>query len=356
VEGLLLAEHVVNMSKRRLKQSSGDYNKREDCVWRTPKEYDQYLKKDLTQGIGSFWALFYAKAEDPDWKRVLTFLPYGSENLPFLKDDALQALRKGTFAQEFSFVSEKEREVLRQFVEVVNTIDVLKPFLHENSADFYQRAERIAGVLKEESLGFDDKKTYFLKLMEEASTSIKDEILGTRLGLMARVRQVLSSGEASPTLLTGDVVGFGPINLAALYVDALNYLNTQDGSFDPKALKALLLSAGDKATEFLRYGDTVVRQNYGTFGKLPYMDASGGDEMRVLVDGTATERPLVLNHKKLLFERPVRLTTTDLSGLNNGAFESIPELFAAVALVSEKVFETLKKRGEFGPVALVVGK
>lgn len=364
VEGLLLAEHVVNMTKRRLRGSPAKPNGhrvRADSTWRGPQAYAEHLKKDLTRVMGAFSNLVDAKAVEAKrpnsgWGRILTRLPI--QDIPFLTPRALQSIRNNTFVQDFPFVSREEAGVLAHFVEVVNTIDVLKPFLHRSVDIFYGRVEKVAATLKEEPQDLEEKKTYFMKLMEEAANSIKNidstELVGTRLGLTARIYQALCltpSEEPPSTLLLGDVVAFGPINLAALYVDALNFLRM--GIYSPEVLRTLLLSAGDAATEYLRHGDTLLASAYNGGPTRPYIDGSGGDEITALA-APSPEPPLTERHGLLMQDIPLRLTSIEISGRELSDPEIAADLLAAVSLTAEEVFAVLKRAGGSGVIPMVV--
>lgn len=363
VEGLLLAEHVVNMTKRRLRGSPAKPNGhrvRADSTWRGPREYAEHLKKDLTRAIGAFSNLVdskttEAKYPNSGWGKILTRLPI--QDIPFLTPRALQAIRNGTFMQDFPFVSREDSGVLAHFVEVVNTIDVLKPFLHRSVDVFYGRVEKVATILQEEPQDLEEKKNYFMKLMEEAANSIKNidstELVGTRLGLAARIYQTLClapSEETPSTLLLGDVVAFGPINLAALYVDALNFLKME--TYSPEVLRTLLLSAGDAATEYLRNGDTVLATVYNGGSVRPYIDGSGGDEITALVDISHPGPSLDQRNDLLMQELPVRLTSIRISGRDVSNLEIAADLLAAVSLTAEEVFAVLKEAGGSGAIPM----
>ncbi len=364
VEGLLLAEHVVNMTKRRLGGSPAKPNGRRvraDSTWRGPREYAEHLKKDLIRAMGAFSNLVDAKAAeatDPrsGWGRILTRLPI--QDLPFLTPRALQSIRSNTFMQDFPFVSREEAGILAHFVEVVNTIDVLKPFLHQSVDVFYSRVEKVAATLQEEPEDLEGKKAYFMRLMEEASSSIKNidstELLGTRLGLAARIYQTLCltpSEETPSTLLLGDVVAFGPINLAALYVDALNFLKM--GTYSPEVLRTLLLSAGDAATEYLRHGDSLLAGAYNGGPTRPYIDGSGGDEITALAT-PSPEPSLAERHGLFMRDMPLRLTSIEISGRELSSPEIAAELLAAVSLTAEEVFSVLKQAGGSGVIPMAV--
>ncbi len=362
VEGFLLAEHVANMSTRRLRGSPTQpdgHRVRTDSTWRGPREYAEHLQKDLIRAIGAFSNLFDAKAPEAThpnsgWGRILTKLPV--QNLPFLTPEVLQSIRAKTFQKDFPFVRPEEAEVLTHFVEVVNTIDVLKPFLHQSMDVFYNRVERLATTLREEPQDVEEKKAYFMKLMEEAANSIKNidstQLLGTRLGLTARIYQTLClpGAEVSSTLLMGDVVAFGPINLAALYVDAVKFL--ERGPYSPESLRTLLLSAGDAATEYLRNGDTVLASTYNGGPRPPYIDGSGGDEITALA--TPSPDRLEARHGLLMRDIPLRLTSVQISGRELPNSEVAAELLAAVLLTAEKVFEVLKKAGGSGVLPMAI--
>lgn len=360
-EALLLAENVVNMTKRRVSGGSerGGLYKRAECVWRTPEKYAEYLKKDLTLAFGKFGILADEKADDPAWRTILTEIFI--QGLPFLKTAALQALRDGTFLAKFPFVSPNEYALLRNFYEVVNTIDVLKPFQAEHKAVFHARIHGIADVLKEKPQDLEAKKSYFTKLILEATSSIKNketgtttpELLGTRLGLAMRVYKVMSQSttpESSSVLLLADFVGFCGINLGVLFADALKYLGTEGTHLED--LRNMLLSAGDAATAYLRSSDSVIRDVYSTETP-PYINGSGGDELGAVIETDEDGAAFDIRNKRLIDTIPLRATTTRIPcGLKEPKLAA--DLLAAIFLVSEEVFKVLKKKGPPAAVTLSI--
>ena len=265
---------------------------------------------ELRKTMPAFEKLFKAHAEDPEWmgeaEDSKLFVPLGSDGAYCLSVYALQHHRKGTLQEAFPFLTDADVLVIQSVFEVVNTVDVLKPFLGEDIEAFSRTLEDRAALLTTEPQALEDKKAHALHLAKALRTSLKSkeglegDISATRFAVSEKLHKVLCTTDETEahTLAVGDVASFGAANLLVLFKDLFTFYNKFPGEdqfniihdyvrklssaqidellphFMP-ALKELMLTAGDEVTALKRRIDQLFAE------LLPGIIANidGGDEL-----------------------------------------------------------------------------
>lgn len=370
----IAAELVSNVAQVRResdrRSSDRPEGRRRDYVSLSARQFAAALERDLRQVVPPFKALYDLHKEDPQWKPLFRYV----RGAPFLSKEALQRLREKKLQTQFSFLSEEEVTCFTRLVEVINTVDVLKPFLSEDIDLLVARLESNASLLQEEPQEEAEKVEYVQRLAQEVRVSLKDRarhgdpILHTRFALSEQLYEVLCTDQDSkesgdelpkgPTLLLGDGKAFGATNLQGLFADAFTLFESlsQDGGdvYDyimdvvarhsteeidalvpelAPALKHLISSTGDRGTRQLRtFVEALLECDPS--GKA-LADASGGDELRVLVSSEADIGPLLRLNR-------IRMVAIQLASVPKLSVLEAADLLACIFVFAEGLTKALK--------------
>lgn len=343
VEHFLLAEHVANMAQRRRKVSGAPgAQERGHAIKLSGKNYVYALEVDFKRVAKPFSQLYKRHKDEPLWAPL-----FRHEDPPFLSLDAIQCLRKGQLQEKFPFLTEEDVNCFANLVEVVNTVDVLKPFLEEGKELFYKRLASTALLLVEKPTSEEEKKDHLTRLAAKSRVHLKDQVqMGqpisqTRLAFAERVYSVLCGDESVPTtVLIADVKAFSPSNISGYYFDLLALYSDPDlvNAPDQAALRTLLTSSGDLLSHYLRRQEAHMVDCYS--GALSVVsDATGGDEMVASV----ASQSLDSKHERFLESNDVRLVAASLPVGARMDVKTAADLLARIFVFAERLFEIVKK-------------
>ncbi len=365
VRHLLLSEHISNQAKirhdpdfdrrfiahsfsvptdripglaERKARLVGKIPRRSNVAVVTGRQYLGYLEQDLRRSFPDFLDLYREHGEDPAWEGIFETLEESSGD-PFLSQAVLQSYRKGTLQQDFPVISDLDFLKLRKFIKVVNTPDVLKPFLGSDIDLFCGRLERMAALLQHRPQTQEEKKVHLINLRKQYRVNLKDRgreaqtLAHTLFAFCERMYEVLcvEDGSTTGSIYIGDIGGLGASNIFCLLKDVREFFEKFDHRDDgegvmianlvrehsaeevdkqePQLLPALvhlLETAGDHVTRIRRVFDARLSECLGSDNFVNSVDT--GDELVGASERNGFEEGMLV----FLKTREVRMAVADL--------------------------------------------
>ncbi len=364
----------VTVSRDR-QYASGAFHapRRKNTTFSSARRFSGFLEMELRKIQPHFQKLYFAQKDNKEWQGIFVEIVNDEgEYRPFVTLEFLDALRKGKVGARFPKVSPDELQIIANYIEVVNTVDILKPFLEEDAELFYKRLKETATLLKEEP---QDARGYMNRLVDELKRSYKDPekededpIGQTQFAVSQRIYEILCEKKESAVepedaaYIDGDVRALGAEQIFEIsgdvyeFYDALNTVDRAEGTIvaelvrsntasevDEKlpqllpAIKHLLKKVGDTVSRKKRAGDRLLLKSLSG-GKVA-ISVDGGDEYLAISSMSDLKKAL----KEFIDKANVRMAIThfpkDLRELN---IEDAARLAAGTKVFSSAIMNVIK--------------
>jgi len=345
----LLAESIANTAERRTEPNPTGRGEpiREPAIKLSAQAHTDYFKKDFAKDIQAFYELYRRFKNSPDSEGMFEIT---DARVPFLSPNLIQAIRKGKVKERFPSLTDQDIAICKNLLEVVNTIDVLKPFVEEDIDQFCAHLEAIATLLKENPKTDQEKQNHLNLLWEQATISLKDRqkegqspIARTRLAVLQKVHKALSNETYNETddeicVIVGDETGVGPILAKENYHTVLTFYAEKEPD-----IRRVLLGEGDVVTKHLRANEEAIVKHCRAIS-----DASGGDELFMVA-------PWPLPNGDLPNQGCFRMAITRLPHQKN-TNEGLAHILACTTIYAEKVLSALKGTTSTKPVNISISQ
>lgn len=369
ITGAILSECITNMIRYRQEGQTDTQNQRSRFQKMTFEEFIKYLSADYQQAYKRMLEL-KQKAIRDNIADANLFDQSDTQDIFFLKPGVVKSYRHKTLKEDYG-CSDEAYEAIKEFYDVVNIVDVLKPFLGEHIEGYAAYQELLNQKLREskealERGNLQELKQQIFELQKYARVSEKDptlheqrgeisEVTDHRFRTFADTMHAIMGQQGDTDVVYTDLIGFGAYQYYSLSLTLYRIarklgLATQKSRDNSKSHAAVQVRNVDVKDEVVKYilstGDTpattvlnMIRTELANLECVESVNADGGDEI-LLVLKEGTTKAQIEDLKRTLKNNNVRAVRYTLNK------DEIAAGIANSKLKGDKAFEDMKKEGE----------